>query len=947
MAHINICSIRNKLNEVENIILSNNFHILAMSETHLDSTFEDTSLMIEGFNIYRKDRNAYGGGICIYVQRHLPVKIRHDLMQTDIEVLWLQVHLKHLKPILKGCGYRPPSANCEYLDKMCEMLDSACCTNLELYFMADMNVNWELLSCPMRRKLVDICAASGLTQAMNKPTRISFNNDGRRVATCIDHLYLNTPEICSKAISMPIGCSDHNLIAITRKTKVPKEGSRIIKKRSFKAFDEEKYVRDVSNAKISNILLLEDSEAAFKVFDDTLTGVIDQHAPVRKATVRTVNSPWLDRETKEHMIERDQAKQIALSSGIKSDWQIYCKLRNFVTKLNRRRKKEYYDNIVQEMKHDSKRRLWSTLNVLVKGHTKSSPSYLETGGEFLTKPKDIANHLNNYFINKIDKLKSTVQHNDTDLADRLINQIMEGKECIFDFKTVTVSKVELLLMNCKNKSPGVDFLDGRLLKPIVGIVAPVVTHIINLCLTKNIWLQGWKIAKIIPIPKNKKLQFSESNSRPISLLPILSKIMEKIVYEQIQSYFSNNYLFTDFQHAYRKKYSTTTAMTQMLDDWCNEITQKKMIGTVFLDFSAAFDILDHELLLAKLKRYGFSSSALLIIKSYLSERWQMVYFNGSESDLKQVRHGVPQGSCLGPLLYSIFTNDFPLALKTARMTMYADDTTIYLAERTIDGLNRKLSEEMKLVTEWVNCNGLILNVSKTTSMVIGSNYSLRSNPELNVMINNKLIKHVKEVKLLGIIIDRTLSWDMHIKRIITKIGNILSMIRRCSKYLTTQITKQVIQALVLSHMDYCTVVWSNTSLANIRKLQLIQNKAARVALMYGIRSNICQMHASLGWLDVKHRLSYLLMVFLKNIITTKMPYILYRKLSFSSNIHNYSTRHAAGGYFILPRALSQGTVLYRAMKEWNALPNYVIQQRNMVSFKMKLRDYYFDRNFDH
>lgn len=339
MAHINICSIRNKLNEVENIILANNFHILAVSETHLDHTFEDTLLTIDGFNIYRKDRNAYGGGICIYVQCHLPVRIRHDLMQSDIEFLWLQVHIKHLKPILIGCGYRPPSANSEYLDKMCEMLDSASSTNLELYFMADMNVDWESLSCPMRRKLVDISAASGLTQAIDKPTRISFNNEGRRVATCIDHLYLNTPEMCSKAISMPVGCSDHNLIAIVRRSKVPKEGSRIIKKRSFKAFDEEKYVRDVSNAMISNILLLDDPEAAFKAFDDTLTSVIDQHAPVRKSTVRTTNSPWLDKETKEHMIERDQAKQIALSSGIKSEWKVYCKLRNFVTKLNRRKKK--------------------------------------------------------------------------------------------------------------------------------------------------------------------------------------------------------------------------------------------------------------------------------------------------------------------------------------------------------------------------------------------------------------------------------------------------------------------------------------------------------------------------------------------------------------------------------------------------------------------------------
>ena len=240
--------------------------------------------------------------------------------------------------------------------------------------------------------------------------------------------------------------------------------------------------------------------------------------------------------------------------------------------------------------------------------------------------------------------------------------------------------------------------------------------------------------------------------------------------EQIQSYFSNNCLFTDFQHAYREKHSTATAMTQMTT--YNEITQRKMIGTVFLDFSAAFDILDHKLLLAKLKHYGFSSSALLFVNKNLNERWQMVYFNGSESDLKQVKHGVPQGSCLGTLLYSIFTNDFPLVLKTARITMYADDTTTYCAEETIDELNRNLNEKIKLVSEWVNSNGLILKVLKTTSMVIGSNYLLRSNPELHVKINNQIITQVKEVKLLGIIIDHTLSWDMHIRRIITKIGKI-------------------------------------------------------------------------------------------------------------------------------------------------------------------------------
>lgn len=144
-------------------------------------------------------------------------------------------------------------------------------------------------------------------------------------------------------------------------------------------------------------------------------------------------------------------------------------------------------------------------------------------------------------------------------------------------------------------------------------------------------------------------------------------------------------------------------------------------------------------------------------------------------------------------------------------------------------------------------------------------------------------------------------------------------------------------------MNYCSGVWSNTSLANFRKLQLVQNRAARVALSCGFRANVFRMHNSLGWLDVKSRVSYLLMVFIRNIIVTKTPNILYRKLSFSSGIHNYSTRHATGGYFTFPRSLSQRTVLYRAMKEWNALPNYVTQLMNLICFKTKLKDLH---NFD-
>ena len=211
-----------------------------------------------------------------------------------------------------------------------------------------------------------------------------------------------------------------------------------------------------------------------------------------------------------------------------------------------------------------------------------------------------------------------------------------------------------------------------------------------MCFMDNVCLQAWKMCKVVPIPQNKKMPFSGSKSRPISLLPILGKIMERIVYEQIQSYFLNDDLITHFQHAYRGKHSTATALTQMVDDWFKDMDERKTIGVVMLDFTAAFDIIDHNLLLKKLEYYGFSRTALLWMESYLTDRKQLVYFNGSFSKERVVEHGVPQGSCLGPLLYTIFTNDLPSVLDKASISMFADDSTIYLAGTDIGDLNIKL-----------------------------------------------------------------------------------------------------------------------------------------------------------------------------------------------------------------------------------------------------------------
>ena len=199
----------------------------------------------------------------------------------------------------------------------------------------------------------------------------------------------------------------------------------------------------------------------------------------------------------------------------------------------------------------------------------------------------------------------------------------------------------------------------------------------------------------------------------------------------------------------------------MSDGWHREIENEKLVGAVLLDFTAAFDIIDHNLLLKKLKYYGFDSSAILWLESYLANRTQTVYFNRSFSEVKSVSCGIPQGSCLGPLLYSIFTHELPLTLTDAKVAMYADDS-IYMAASTAERLTSILNEELQSALEWVTINQLVLNVSKTTSIVFGTNKQLFSEPKLNLCVEGKAVEQVQRTKLLGVIVDSKLSWSQQI-----------------------------------------------------------------------------------------------------------------------------------------------------------------------------------------
>jgi hypothetical protein len=227
--------------------------------------------------------------------------------------------------------------------------------NREVYFMGDLNIDWLSSSCPLRKKRQTVTSVCNLDQVVSQPTRVVTNSTGIKSSTCIDHSFSNATDICFKAVSKSIGCSDHNIIAISRETNVAKAGANMVYKRSYNTFCSDSYVDDVKNICWSVVCNEEQPDAALDTFMKRLIPVTNKHGPIKKMTVKTVESPWIYEEFKNCMVERDEAKGMAIKSGSPTDWQTYCKLRNHVTKLNKKTNKLHYETKTDYIKNDRKK----------------------------------------------------------------------------------------------------------------------------------------------------------------------------------------------------------------------------------------------------------------------------------------------------------------------------------------------------------------------------------------------------------------------------------------------------------------------------------------------------------------------------------------------------------------------------------------------------------------
>ena len=339
----------------------------------------------------------------------------------------------------------------------------------------------------------------------------------------------------------------------------------------------------------------------------------------------------------------------------------------------------------------------------------------------------------------------------------------------------------------------------------------------------------WKTARVIPLFKEGQSN-DMSNYRPISILPAVSKILGRAVQRQLTKYLHEHKLLSPYQNGFRKMHSTEFTVISLTDTIRRNIHQGQLTGTVFIDMSKGFDSINHVLLLEMLRSFGIMNEEILWFENYISDRTQVVDYQNTFPEPQPITSGVPQESILGPLLFVLFVNDMPDLVKTSHLLMYADDAVLYCADKDVHVIERKLNEELNTIATWLSEISLFLNKKKTKCMLFGTCPKLKNIIGFNIKIQNYVIENVTEFSYLGIVLDKCLSWNDHIKYVISRAGKRIGMLGRIRSNLTIYCANTVYTSYIRPILDYCDTVWSCCGKGNTKLIEKLQRRAARIVM---------------------------------------------------------------------------------------------------------------------
>ena len=435
-------------------------------------------------------------------------------------------------------------------------------------------------------------------------------------------------------------------------------------------------------------------------------------------------------------------------------------------------KRDYYQNYFNENSANSKK-VWQGINKLLnRGRKKQSTIFLEENG-LISDPFKVANKFNNYYLNIADKLCEKIPKKDNEYQDYLKNPNKNK----LTLKETTPDEIHKIISDLDGKkSSDIYGISPDLVKLNSQAISQILSIIFNQSVAEGCFPTALKTAKVIPIHKGDSV-LSAGNYRPISLLPIFSKIFERLIYNRLISFVTENKILSELQFGFQSNKSTEQAVTSIISNIEKAKEEKRSSYCIFLDFAKAFDTVNHEILLYKLNHYGISGVAHKLFESYLTNRKQQTEVSGTLSDVGIIKHGVPQGSVLGPLLFLIYINDISQSSKILKFFLFADDTTVYYSDKTNAETENLLNRELNKVSDWLAANKLSLNVKKSNFLHFHHG-NAKNKITINLKLNDTPVTEKDTAKYLGVFIDNKLNWKTQIAHKKTKLSKGNGMISK-------------------------------------------------------------------------------------------------------------------------------------------------------------------------